>query len=191
MVLNRAFNPQRAKTQNITVGVSFGATRELAFLRATDENNNKSQQQQDCRLYFPQPNNGVFSFGRDVNIHWKHGINALSTEEIEIAKTNSDTIPQGRISIILWGLASNTIEENGSPSLLGSDGNGPHASSSNNKYYNKNNRNNNNNHRHQRGGGYGHGGSRNNKNKNQQGGGGSGNETSNKENMQQEGGKKD
>jgi len=29
-----AFNPQRAKNQNITVGVSFGATRELAFLHA-------------------------------------------------------------------------------------------------------------------------------------------------------------
>lgn len=29
-----AFNPERARNQNITVGVSFGASRELAFLAA-------------------------------------------------------------------------------------------------------------------------------------------------------------
>ena len=71
------------------------------------------------RLYFPQPNNGVFSFGRDVNIHWKHGINALKPQEQD---------GKGRISIILWGLAQDVVEEEGSPPLLGSDGQGPHAS---------------------------------------------------------------
>lgn len=61
-----AFNPKRARNQNITVGVSFGATRELAFVRATpQEDGNK------VRIYFPQTNNGVFSFGRDANILWK------------------------------------------------------------------------------------------------------------------------
>jgi len=121
-----AFNPQRAKTQNITVGVSFGATRELAFLRATTKNNNDHDNEQNnnsndnkVRLYFPQCNNGVFSFGRDANILWKHGINALAPQEQD---------GKGRISIILWGLAQNVIEEYGSPPLLGSDGHGPHAS---------------------------------------------------------------
>lgn len=109
----RAFNPQRAKNQNITVGVSFGATRELAFIRATEDDQDK------VRLYFPQTNNGVFSFGRDVNIRWKHGINALKPEEQD---------GKGRISIILWGLAQNAVDEEGSPPLLGSDGQGPHAS---------------------------------------------------------------
>lgn len=33
------------------------------------------------KIYFPQTNNGVFSFGRDVNILFKHGVNALSEEE--------------------------------------------------------------------------------------------------------------
>ncbi len=57
-------------------GVSFGATRELAFLRASSlENGDK------VKIYFPQTNNGVFSFGRDVNILFKHGINALPEEE--------------------------------------------------------------------------------------------------------------
>mmetsp|Transcript_743 Transcript_743/g.1798 ORF Transcript_743/g.1798 Transcript_743/m.1798 type:complete len:377 (+) Transcript_743:110-1240(+) len=120
-----AFNPSRAKTQNITVGVSFGDCRELAFLRAGDES--------DCRLYFPQPNNGVFSFGRDVNIHWKHGINALSKEEQE-----DHGINKGRVSIILWGLTTNIKEEENSPPLLGTDGRGPHAAKNNHKYQSNN-----------------------------------------------------
>ena len=61
-----AFNPSRAKSQNITIGASFGATRELAFIRAKESTDGNK-----CRLYFPQVNNGVFSFGRDANILWK------------------------------------------------------------------------------------------------------------------------
>jgi hypothetical protein len=45
--------------------VSFGATRELAFVRAAPQENGEK-----VRLYFPQTNNGVFSFGRDANILW-------------------------------------------------------------------------------------------------------------------------
>ena len=41
-----AYNPQRAKQQNITVGVSFGAERELSFLHGTNSS----------RVYFPQCN---------------------------------------------------------------------------------------------------------------------------------------
>jgi len=108
-----AYNPKRAKDQNITVGVSFGARRELAFLHATPQQNGEK-----CKIYFPQTNNGVFSFGRDVNIQWKHGVNALPEEEQD---------GKGRISIVLWGLAENVIEEEGSPPLLGADGQGPHA----------------------------------------------------------------
>ena len=114
----RAFNAQRAKNQNITVGVSFGATRELAFLLATEGGKNDVSHNDSCRLYFPQPNNGVFSFGRDVNIRWKHGINALPEDEQD---------GKGRVSIILWGLCENVIDESGSPPMLGADGKGPHA----------------------------------------------------------------
>jgi hypothetical protein len=104
--------------------------RELAFIRtkpyASDDNNNSrglnnindDGPDSKCKLYFPQNNNGVFSFGRDANIHWKHGINALPPAEHD---------GKGRISIILWGYAKNVIEEDGSPPLLGSDGTGPHA----------------------------------------------------------------
>lgn len=72
-----AFNPDRAQTQNITVGASFGATRELAFIRARefkDDEKSGAAQSEKCRLYFPQTNNGAFSFGRDANILWKVSI---------------------------------------------------------------------------------------------------------------------
>jgi len=94
-----AFNPQRARNQNITVGVSFGATRELAFLSAATGE----------KIYFPQVNGMLFAFGRDVNIKWKHGVNALPQEEHD---------GKGRISIILWGLVPDVKEEDNSPPIL-------------------------------------------------------------------------
>ncbi len=94
-----AFNASRAANQNITVGVSFGATRELAFLNAHN----------GTKAYFPQTNGMLFSFGRDVNINWKHGINALPESEQD---------GKGRISIILWGKVNNVIEEENSPPML-------------------------------------------------------------------------
>lgn len=113
-----AFNPSRARNQNITVGISLGASRELAFLHAkTGE-----------RLYFPQTNGMLFSFGRDVNIHYKHGINALAEEEQD---------GKGRISIILWGLAPHCTEEQNSPRILDDNtrggGHSIHATSGNNR----------------------------------------------------------
>lgn len=83
----------------MTVGVSFGATRELAFLHA----------QNKTKVYFPQTNGMLFSFGRDVNIVWKHGINALPEEEQD---------GKGRISIILWGKVPEVVEEAGSPRMF-------------------------------------------------------------------------
>jgi hypothetical protein len=67
---------------------------------------------------------GNMVFRRDVNVRWKHGINALpisshSTEPCHDA-------PLGRISIIVWGNVD-AVEEENSPPLLGADGQGPHA----------------------------------------------------------------
>lgn len=100
-----AFNAQRASKQNCTVGISFGASRELAFRHAkTGE-----------LIYFPQTNGMLFFFGRDVNIRFQHGINAVPADEQE---------GKGRISIILWGLSNLAVEEAGSPSML-VDSSGP------------------------------------------------------------------
>eukprot|EP01065_Artemidia_motanka_P031576 TRINITY_DN379_c0_g1_i2.p2 TRINITY_DN379_c0_g1~~TRINITY_DN379_c0_g1_i2.p2 ORF type:complete len:518 (+),score=126.58 TRINITY_DN379_c0_g1_i2:68-1621(+) len=94
-----AFNAGRAKRQNITIGVSFGAERELCFKHARD----------GTLMYFPQTNGMVFSFGRDVNILWKHGINALAPDK---------QTGQGRISIILWGWCELCYDEPGSPPMV-------------------------------------------------------------------------
>ena len=51
----------------------------------------------------------LFHFGRDVNINWKHGVNALPKDE---------QTGKGRISIIVWGMVRDCIEERGSPDLL-------------------------------------------------------------------------
>ncbi|KAJ1448695.1 hypothetical protein M885DRAFT_538268 [Pelagophyceae sp. CCMP2097] len=95
-----AFNPQRARNQNCTVGISFGATRELAFLDANDDGK---------RVYFPQTNGMLFYFGRDVNIRYKHGVNFVEDHD-----------GKGRISIILWGQA-NVLDEENSPQMLTDD----------------------------------------------------------------------
>lgn len=115
-----AFNPQRAKQQNFTVGLSLGATRELAFLHAKS----------GTKIYFPQTNGSLFAFGRDVNIHWKHAVNALSADDKVREHAHGQPlcdadVPVGRISIILWGLCGQVKEEAGSPPML-SDGQGHH-----------------------------------------------------------------
>ena len=119
-----AFNAKRAASQNITVGISFGATRELAFLHAST----------GTKVYFPQTNGMMFSFGRDVNINWKHGINALPIEEQE-----QDS--RGRVSIILWGLVGNIVEEGGSPPMLNDNTRGKGYNMHNNNSNNSNNNN--------------------------------------------------
>jgi len=88
-----AFSQRRVGKQNITVGVSLGGERELVFRHV----------QHGTLAYFPQPNGMAFSFGRRININWKHGINALPVE-----KHNQ----LGRISIIFWGW-SDLVEDEG------------------------------------------------------------------------------
>ena len=94
-----AFNPQRARNQNCTVGVSFGDTRELSFVDANDPSK---------RFYFPQTNGSLFYFGRDVNLRFKHGVNY---------QPEGERTGKGRISIILWGWAD-AVDEGDSPPML-------------------------------------------------------------------------
>ena len=79
-----AFNYERSKTQNITVAISIGEQREVAFVHAKN----------DTRISIPQEDGMLYTFGRDVNIRFQHGINAVP----ENKKTG-----KGRISIIIWG----------------------------------------------------------------------------------------
>jgi hypothetical protein len=77
-----AVNPDKAATQNFTVAVSFGATRDAAFEDARTK----------TVISIPQADGTIYCFAKDTNILWRHGI--LKEKE---------TRPEGRISIIAWG----------------------------------------------------------------------------------------
>ena len=86
-----AVKKDKAKTQNFTVGVSFGATREVAFEHAAHKNS-----EQRTVVEFPLVDGTVYAFSRDVNVEWKHGIPQIKPG----SRRQTD---QGRISIIAWG----------------------------------------------------------------------------------------
>lgn len=77
-----AIKEDKAATQNFTVAVSFGATREAAF----EEMKNK------VVISIPQPDGCIYCFAKDTNILWMHGI--LQEKVVR---------EEGRISIICWG----------------------------------------------------------------------------------------
>jgi hypothetical protein len=77
-----AIKPDKARTQNITVALSLGATRSASFQHMKTK----------TRIDIPLPDRSVYVFNKQVNIDWMHGI----IQEPELKK-------EGRISIILWG----------------------------------------------------------------------------------------
>jgi len=79
-----AVKPDKARTQNFTVAVSFGCERDAAFEHAETK----------TVVAMPQPNGTIYTFGRDVNIIWRHGILQVPPEQQR---------EEGRISIIAWG----------------------------------------------------------------------------------------
>lgn len=82
-----AIDEKKAKTQNLTIGVSFGETRSVEFEHA------KTRTSININL----PNGYTYTFSKDVNIQWRHGIPPLPKDKQEKSG--------GRISIIAWGFA--------------------------------------------------------------------------------------
>lgn len=77
-----AVKKDKMKTQNFTLGVSFGNKRTISFQHFKTK----------TRVDFPLEDGTVYGFCKKVNIDWMHGI----PQKLE----GSDS---GRISIILWG----------------------------------------------------------------------------------------
>lgn len=77
-----ALDPEKAKAQNFTVAVSFGATREAAFEHAISK----------TVISMPQPDGYTYAFSKDTNVIWRHGILQDMPQRNE-----------GRISVICWG----------------------------------------------------------------------------------------
>ena len=84
-----AIKENMKKIQNITVSISFGGTRSIAFQHAKSSNS----------FSLPLMDGYIYSFGQKVNLEYKHGI---LKEETEVAP---------RLSIILWGW----VEQNKPP----------------------------------------------------------------------------
>ena len=84
-----AVKKDKMNTQNFTVGISFGATREAAFEHAVTK----------TTISIPQTDGCIYAFAKDTNIIWKHGI---------LQKTTKDQDHNtGRISVIAWGWINN------------------------------------------------------------------------------------
>jgi hypothetical protein len=81
-----ALKPNKAKTQNITVGVSFGLTRDISFESADSNKFNRKT------INFTLQDKMLYAFGNEVNIRFRHGIPKIK-EHVEYP----------RISIIIWG----------------------------------------------------------------------------------------
>jgi hypothetical protein len=79
-----AFDEEKAKIQNITIGVSFGATRDIAFESIKDK----------TVVSIPLLNCTAYAFAKDININWKHGVPQVHPDK---------AFNKGRISIIAWG----------------------------------------------------------------------------------------
>jgi len=88
-----AVDPKKAKTQNMTIGVSFGALRDIAFEHATTK----------TRISIPLVNGMTYGFSQKVNVDWRHGVPQLPPKTTTTTTTTESSVPTGRISIIAWG----------------------------------------------------------------------------------------
>jgi cold shock CspA family protein len=86
-----AVKKDKMKTQNFTVGLSFGAEREASFEHAKTR----------TTVSTPLPNGSGYTFSRDVNVEWRHGILQVKEEDERRSEGYNGNI--GRISIIAWG----------------------------------------------------------------------------------------
>jgi hypothetical protein len=106
LIYFRAYENDKPSIRNITVGISFGAERELSL----EKHKGLDRDKLDARISIPQSNNSVCTIGRDVNIRFKNGL----------VQSSNDT-GGGTIAIILWGQVQNVKEERGSPAQLKRD----------------------------------------------------------------------
>lgn len=97
-----AVKPEKAKIQNITVGVSFGRTRDIAFEDAVEGKGHRRV------VSFPMPNGYTYAFCKDINTNWRHGVPAIpvskgDTLDVQHRWTEDQQTDKSRISIIAWG----------------------------------------------------------------------------------------
>jgi hypothetical protein len=99
-----SIDPSVKNTQNFTVAVSFGCTKDAAFEHAKSK----------TVISMPQPDSTVYSFTNDTNVIWRHGILQDKNQQLPLTqnallrpKTSFELGKVGRISIIAWGWIEN------------------------------------------------------------------------------------
>lgn len=93
---SHAFGSNGVK-EDFTMGASFGAPRELAFLHEAS----------GIQFSFPQKNGDVFAFDSEVNARFKHGIPKLT-------RASASASDGPRFSIIAWGRRRRLTSRNSS-----------------------------------------------------------------------------
>jgi hypothetical protein len=83
-----AVKKDKARTQNCTIAVSFGATRDVAFEHAKT----------GTTVFLPQTNGSCYAFGHDVNVEWRHGV-----PQVPEGLRRAEGGKCARVSIIAWG----------------------------------------------------------------------------------------
>ena len=105
--------PHMCESQNMTVGVSFGEARQAAFEWAGAHGRESLPEHlsspaashgshRNVVLSLTVPDASTYTFGRDVNLLWRHGILAEKVPSGKDAVASID-VEEGRISIIAWG----------------------------------------------------------------------------------------
>ena len=102
-----AIDDRKAKTQNITIAVTFGCPRTASFVEYNDDGGGGGgggggKKRKDRRIDFPLTNGSIYVFSKQVNIDWMHGI----VPEGDGVEGDGRISDEGRISIIIWGWSS-------------------------------------------------------------------------------------
>ena len=88
-----AIDDKKARTQNLTVSVSFGEPRDIAFQHAKT----------GSTVCFPLGDGFLYTFASLVNVQWKHGVPQVHPD---------DAHDKGRISIVMWGWSTQKMTKN-------------------------------------------------------------------------------
>ena len=99
---NRFPREDPPKKYYMTISVSFGECRELAFFKKSGSPDNNAGDN-SC-LHFHQPNNGVFTVGANVSTRFQQGIHSLPPK---------DQHGKGRITILLhaWATTDKAVKD--------------------------------------------------------------------------------
>ena len=82
-----AFRPEAKKLQDVTVALNLGESRDICFQHSKKK----------TKVNFQLEDGMFYTFGKNVNINWKHGVPKLNPDET----TTSGKIT--RISVVVWG----------------------------------------------------------------------------------------